>query len=142
MSRRTDRGTYKVYVGNLGSNGSKNELEREFKKFGDVYDVWVARNPPGFAFVEFVEIRDAEDACKSLDGARICGEKVKVEMARNCNRGGGGGGGGGGGSRRYDYRDDRHGGGGRHYYDRGGSDRYDDRSRSPYRCVLECPDLH
>lgn len=139
MSGRTDRGTFKVYVGNLGSNGSKKELEREFERFGRLHDVWVARNPPGFAFVEFVEIRDAEDACKSLDGARICGEKVRVEMARNRNRGGGGG---GGGSRRYDYRDDRHGGGGRHYDDRGGSDRYDDRSRSPYRCVLECPDLH
>ena len=95
--------------------------------------------PLALPFVEFVEYRDAEDACRSLDGARICGERVWVEMARNRNRGGGGG---GGGSRRSDYRDDRHGGGGRHYDDRGGSDRYDDRSRSPYRCVLECWDLY
>lgn len=140
MSGRTERGTYKVYVGNLGNNGSKKELEREFERFGRLHDVWVARNPPGFAFVEFEEFRDAEDACKSLDGARICGERVRVELARNRNRGGGGG---GGGSRRSDYRDDRHGGGGgRHYDDRGGSDRYDDRSRSPYRCVLVCSDLY
>ncbi|XP_078362914.1 serine/arginine-rich splicing factor 3-like isoform X1 [Oculina patagonica] len=128
MSGRTEKGTFKVYVGNLGNNGSKKELEREFERFGRLHDVWVARNPPGFAFVEFEEYRDAEDAIKSLDGARICGERVRVEMARNRNRGGGGG---GGGSRRSDYRDDRHGGGGRHYDDRGGSDRYDDRSRSP-----------
>ena len=70
MSGKTERATYKVYVGNLGNNGSKKELEREFERFEKLHDVWVARNPPGFAFVEFVEYRDAEDACRSLDGAR------------------------------------------------------------------------
>jgi RNA recognition motif-containing protein len=30
--------------------------------------VWVARNPPGFAFVEFEDPRDAEDAVRGLDG--------------------------------------------------------------------------
>lgn len=37
----------KVYVGDLGSGGSKPELEREFEKFGALRSVWVARNPPG-----------------------------------------------------------------------------------------------
>ena len=37
----------KVYVGDLGSGGSKPELEREFEKFGVLRSVWVARNPPG-----------------------------------------------------------------------------------------------
>ena len=135
MSGRASN-TYKVYVGNLGNNGSKRELEREFERFGRLHDVWVARNPPGFAFVEFQDLRDAEDAIKSLDGARICGERVRVEMARNRNTRGGGGGGGGGGSRSRgsDYHDG-YGGGGRRFEERG-SDRYEDRSRSPYRLVL------
>ena len=80
MSGRGGPHTYKVYVGNLGSNGSKAELEREFERFGRLHDVWVARNPPGFAFVEFDDQRDAEDAVKSLNGSRICGERVRVEM--------------------------------------------------------------
>lgn len=58
----------KVYVGNLGNNASKNELEDVFSKYGPLRNVWVARNPPGFAFVEFEDPRDAEDAVRGLDG--------------------------------------------------------------------------
>lgn len=58
----------KVYVGNLGSGAAKHEIEAAFTKFGPLRNVWVARNPPGFAFVEFEDSRDAEDACRALDG--------------------------------------------------------------------------
>lgn len=58
----------KVYVGNLGNNGNKNELERTFGYYGPLRSVWVARNPPGFAFVEFEDSRDASDAVRELDG--------------------------------------------------------------------------
>jgi arginine/serine-rich splicing factor 7 len=30
--------------------------------------VWVARKPPGFAFIDFDDKRDAEDAIRDLDG--------------------------------------------------------------------------
>ncbi|NP_001158674.1 Splicing factor, arginine/serine-rich 3 [Oncorhynchus mykiss] len=56
----------KVYVGNLGNNGDKTELERSFGYYGPLRSVWVARNPPGFAFVEFEDPRDATDAVKEL----------------------------------------------------------------------------
>ena len=58
----------KVYVGGLGNNGSKQELEDVFGYYGKLKNVWVARNPPGFAFVEFEDQRDAEDAVMELDG--------------------------------------------------------------------------
>ena len=58
----------KVYVGDLPKDASEKELERVFREFGSLRSVWVARNPPGFAFVEFDDERDAEDAVKSLDG--------------------------------------------------------------------------
>lgn len=58
----------KVYVGNLGSSCSKTEIELAFNKYGQLRNVWVARNPPGFAFVEFEDSRDAEDAVRALDG--------------------------------------------------------------------------
>lgn len=58
----------KVYVGNLGNSGNKTELERAFGYYGPLRSVWVARNPPGFAFVEFEDPRDATDAVRELDG--------------------------------------------------------------------------
>ena len=58
----------KVYIGDLGYGAAKQEIEDAFMRYGNVLNVWVARNPPGFAFVEFEDPRDAEDACKALDG--------------------------------------------------------------------------
>ncbi|KAK6470581.1 serine/arginine-rich splicing factor 3 isoform X1 [Huso huso] len=81
----------KVYVGNLGNNGNKTELERSFGYYGPLRSVWVARNPPGFAFVEFEDPRDAADAVRELDGRTLCGCRVRVELSngekRTRNRG-------------------------------------------------------
>lgn len=48
------------------------QLEDAFNRFGRIRKVWVARRPPGFAFVEFEDARDAEDAVKALDGTYVC----------------------------------------------------------------------
>lgn len=58
----------KVYVGDLSPDASEKEIERAFSYYGHLRNVWVARNPPGFAFVEFEDYRDAEDAIRALDG--------------------------------------------------------------------------
>ncbi|KAI5636152.1 RNA recognition motif domain-containing protein [Phthorimaea operculella] len=79
-------GDCKVYVGDLGNNASKPELEDAFSYYGPLRNVWVARNPPGFAFVEFEDPRDAEDAVRGLDGRTICGRRARVEMS-NGGRG-------------------------------------------------------
>ncbi|XP_010787244.1 serine/arginine-rich splicing factor 3a [Gymnodraco acuticeps] len=76
----------KVYVGNLGNNGNKTELESSFGYYGPLRSVWVARNPPGFAFVEFEDPRDASDAVKELDGRTMCGCRVRVELSNGEKR--------------------------------------------------------
>ncbi|EDO31305.1 predicted protein [Nematostella vectensis] len=77
----------RVYIGNIGDNASKREIEREFETFGPLRDVWVARNPPGFAFCVFEDRRDAEDAVRELDGRYICGQRARVELAKGPSRG-------------------------------------------------------
>jgi len=103
----------KVYVGELGKSGNREELEKAFGAFGKLRNVWVATNPPGFAFIMFEDARDAKYAVRDLDGRTICGRRVRVEMSsgktRYDGRGGDRGGRGGG-------RDDRDGDRDHHRY--------------------------
>ncbi|WKY04608.1 hypothetical protein Q1695_005541 [Nippostrongylus brasiliensis] len=85
----------KVYVGGLPNDATSQEIEDAFYRFGRIRKVWVARRPPGFAFVEFEDSRDAEDAVKALDGSRICGVRARVELSHGRGRGAGNGGYGG-----------------------------------------------
>ncbi|XP_026416359.1 serine/arginine-rich splicing factor RSZ22-like [Papaver somniferum] len=57
--------------------------------------VWVARKPPGYAFVELDDCRDALDAINDLDAKNGWG----VELSHNSKGSGGGRDGGGGGGR-------------------------------------------
>jgi RNA recognition motif-containing protein len=41
----------------------------------------VARQPSGFAFVEYEDELDAEDAIKAMDNAELQGHRLKVEMS-------------------------------------------------------------
>uniref|UniRef100_A0A0G4F727 RRM domain-containing protein n=1 Tax=Chromera velia CCMP2878 TaxID=1169474 RepID=A0A0G4F727_9ALVE len=130
----------KLYIGNLDPSMTPRDLEHPFSRFGHVANVWVARTPPGFAFVTFDDARDAADAVKEMDGQRIGSKHIRCELAKSEGRGGRGGrgggfGGGGGGYGRSDWgrdgRDYRDGGGyGDRDRDRGyGGGRYDDRRR-------------
>ncbi|KAL2517463.1 Serine/arginine-rich splicing factor RSZ22 [Abeliophyllum distichum] len=79
----------RVYIGNLDPRVTERELEDEFRTFGVIRSVWVARRPPGYAFIDFDDRRDAQDAIRELDGKN----GWRVELSHN-SRGGSGGGGG------------------------------------------------
>jgi len=95
----------RVYVGNILENVKKEDLEVEFAKYGRLSSAWVAFNPPGFAFLEFEDFRDAEAAVSMMNGADFMGSKIRVEISPNRGRGRGRGRGGGRG--RGDFRSDR-----------------------------------
>ncbi|KAL8504320.1 hypothetical protein ACS0TY_022887 [Phlomoides rotata] len=84
----------RVYVGNLDPRVTERELEDEFRAFGVIRSVWVARRPPGYAFIDFDDRRDAQDAIREIDGKN----GWRVELSHN-SRGGGDRGGGRGGDR-------------------------------------------
>ncbi|PIK56341.1 putative serine/arginine-rich splicing factor 7 isoform X1 [Apostichopus japonicus] len=73
---------YRLFIGNIGERVGKYDLETEFDRFGPLIDIWVARNPPGFAYVVYKQKADAEEAVRSLHGRRVCGKRIRVEFAR------------------------------------------------------------
>ncbi|KAL4392137.1 hypothetical protein HN873_010096 [Arachis hypogaea] len=77
----------RVYIGNLDPRVSERDLEDEFRLFGVLRSVWVARRPPGYAFIEFDDRRDALDAIHALDGKN----GWRVELSHNSKGGGRGG---------------------------------------------------
>lgn len=72
-----------IHVGNLHHDAHKGDLEHEFSRFGRIKSMWIARSPPGFAFIEYEDLRDAEDAVRDMDGREILGRRVRVDMKKN-----------------------------------------------------------
>mmetsp|Transcript_9437 Transcript_9437/g.14239 ORF Transcript_9437/g.14239 Transcript_9437/m.14239 type:complete len:259 (+) Transcript_9437:70-846(+) len=110
----SDSNGYKVYIGNC-EGISETDIRDEFRRFGKLEHVWLARNPPGFAFVWFADERDAIDAVEDLDNRQLCGKILRVEMSRQRP------------PRRESRYDDRYSGGGDRYgsrYDGGGGGSY------------------
>ncbi|VUZ38596.1 unnamed protein product [Hymenolepis diminuta] len=76
----------KLFIGGLPAGLTKGFVYKELSKFGHIVDLWIARNPPGFAFVQFDSYSDTEKAIQTLDGSTIFGPKIKVEFARSGPR--------------------------------------------------------
>ncbi|XP_073100251.1 serine/arginine-rich splicing factor SR30 isoform X2 [Elaeis guineensis] len=81
MSRRASR---TLYVGNLPEDIREREVEDLFYKYGPIVDIdlKIPPRPPGYAFVEFEDARDAEDAIHGRDGYKFDGHRLRVEFAR------------------------------------------------------------
>merc|ERR1712028_99961 len=60
----------RIHVGNLPSDVRERELDDLFYKFGRIRDISIkgGTSGPSFAFIEFDDGRDAEDAIKGRDG--------------------------------------------------------------------------
>ncbi|KAL6500323.1 Serine/arginine-rich-splicing factor sr34 [Orobanche hederae] len=107
------RSSRTLYVGNLPGDIREREVEDLFRKYGTVVhiDLKVPPRPPGYAFVEFDDARDAEDAIRGRDGYEFDGHHLRVELAHggrghssSTDRSSAARGPRGGVSRRSDYR--------------------------------------
>ena len=113
----------RIYVGNLPFTSSEDEVRQLFVEYGEVISVSLPNDrdtgrPRGFGFVE-MDNENADKAIQALDGKEFGGRSLRVNEAREAERGGGPrrdngprrggfggggggyGGGGGGGGRRY-----------------------------------------
>ncbi|CAI0459873.1 unnamed protein product [Linum tenue] len=85
---RSSRSSRTLYVGNLPGDIRLREVEDLFYKYGPIVDIdlKVPPRPPGYAFVEFEDPRDAEDAIRGRDGYDFDGHRLRVELAHGGRR--------------------------------------------------------
>merc|ERR1712203_212544 len=95
----------KLFVYGVSIRTPKEELQAEFEKFGEVLDAY--NSGKGYAFITYQSKQEAEDARDALNGQTVCGQEIKVDVAkprgsgrpRGPGRGGERGRGGRGGER-------------------------------------------
>ncbi|HFE65179.1 RNA-binding protein [candidate division KSB1 bacterium 4484_188] len=92
-----------IYVGNLASDVTDQDLRSAFEEYGVVETVTILKDrytneSRGFGFVEMRIKTEAEEAIKKLDGSEMKGKSIIVNEARkkkeNKRHGRGGSGGG------------------------------------------------
>merc|ERR1712037_270178 len=84
---RGPRRNKSLFVRNIADDIDQDELHREFSRYGSIKDVYVPRDyynkrPRGFAYVQFADIHDTEDAQEGMDGRKVCGRFIDVQFAK------------------------------------------------------------
>jgi len=78
----------RVHLSDLPVGVSKHEIEKLFRAYGQLNEIWVASNPPCFAFINFHHRSDGERAIKELDGTVLAGSRIGLSWARPRHYGG------------------------------------------------------
>ncbi|CAG0887330.1 unnamed protein product [Darwinula stevensoni] len=69
----------RLFVGGVVGDVSEEDLHKEFGKMGNIIDIHVGST---FAFIQYEDAQDADDAVAKYDGAELFGNKVHVTIAR------------------------------------------------------------
>jgi len=74
----------RIFVGNLPIDIKERELDDLFYKFGRIrrIDIKTPSRPPAYAFIEYDDKRDAEDAVDRRDGYKFGGDRLRVEFSK------------------------------------------------------------
>lgn len=77
----------KLYVGGLAYSITDKELEALFAEQGQVESAVVIKDrdsgqSKGFGFVEMADIKEAQNAIKTLNGKEVSGRSIMVNQAR------------------------------------------------------------
>ena len=74
MSREKTR----LYIGGLSRRTRASDLDSHFGRFGRIRDIEIKSD---YAFIEFVNNRDADDAIHDMHRRTVDGQKIIVEWA-------------------------------------------------------------
>ncbi|XP_060948198.1 serine/arginine-rich splicing factor 10-like isoform X2 [Limanda limanda] len=87
MARHMRPPSTSLFVRNIGDESRPEDLRREFGRYGPIVDVYIpldfyTRRPRGFAYIQFEDVRDAEDALHSLDRKWVGGRQIEIQFAQ------------------------------------------------------------
>ncbi|XP_028837585.1 serine/arginine-rich splicing factor 10 isoform X2 [Denticeps clupeoides] len=76
-----------LFIRNIADESRPEDLRREFGRYGPIVDVYIpvdfyTRRPRGFAYIQFEDVRDAEDALHNLDRKWVCGRQIEIQFAQ------------------------------------------------------------
>lgn len=77
----------KLYVGGLSYNTTEDQLKALFEEHGKVVSATIIKDrdtsqSKGFGFVEMAEIKEGQNAIKSLNSKEVDGRTIVVNQAR------------------------------------------------------------
>ncbi len=74
-----------LFVGNIAFDATEEQIEKLFGSFGDVLSVslptWDEGKLKGFGFVQMMNDDEAEEARTNLDGFKLLGRPLRVEVS-------------------------------------------------------------
>ncbi|XP_041963052.1 serine/arginine-rich splicing factor 10 isoform X1 [Alosa sapidissima] len=76
-----------LFIRNISDESRPEDLRREFGRYGPIVDVYIpvdfhTRRARGFAYIQFEDVRDAEDALHNLDRKWVCGRQIEIQFAQ------------------------------------------------------------
>ena len=77
----------RIYIGNMNPYTREDDVKDFLRGYRGIRNIMLKN---GFCFVDFEYSRDAYNAVNDLHGRMLCGERVRVDMAKGTPRGAGG----------------------------------------------------
>ncbi|KAK2718626.1 hypothetical protein QYM36_005840 [Artemia franciscana] len=74
----------RLYVSNLLDSVRREDLEDEFSKYGALKNVYVSQTHTRYAFVDYEDETNANDAVSNMNDAEYFGSRIKVEVPPSC----------------------------------------------------------
>ncbi|XP_056383346.1 RNA-binding protein 14-like isoform X1 [Hyla sarda] len=83
LSKPRPQNTWKIFVGNVGTDCDASDLRTMFEAYGKVIECDVVKD---YAFVHMERESDAREAIDKLNGREIRGKRINVEMSNKAHR--------------------------------------------------------
>lgn len=67
-----------IFIAKLAPSIREKDLEHEFRRFGKIRNLQFKR---GYAFIEYDDYKDANNAIQDMDGRKLDGQRIVVQQA-------------------------------------------------------------